>query len=158
DAPPKPDQKQAEPDSAPSWVATEFSKSTAEKLLNLPSDQELKKKLKAWCKQRSDAKTSKLLEVIEAFDEIKRRREVFQAGQRVGDSLEQGQEVLEANGKTILEKYLTEESAKYLGSCVGGDWSDKAFVAKLNLTSTTEFDGFSTRLIEYFQSVTAKMI
>ncbi|KAJ3070130.1 WD repeat-containing protein 87 [Podochytrium sp. JEL0797] len=131
------------------WRETEFAGekwTPIEKLFNLPPDHEVKAKLKAWCKQSSEAKGAKLLETIEAFDDVAKRRAVFQSGQRCGDSLEAGQGVLEANAKSIVDKFLTEGSNKYLGNVLGGEWVDKAFLLKLNLINTTEFDSLALAL------------
>ncbi|KAJ3331608.1 hypothetical protein HDU76_002720 [Blyttiomyces sp. JEL0837] len=136
-----------------SWQTTEFAKShwtPISKLLNLAPDHDVKRKLKAWCKQNSAAKVAKLGDMLDAYDDIAKRREVFQAGQRIGDSLEQGQEILEANGKSIIEKYLSPSAAKDLRSIIGGEW-ENGLPSDKNLTDSTAFDSLSTRILECFE-------
>ncbi|KAJ3127072.1 hypothetical protein HK100_009932 [Physocladia obscura] len=131
--------------SVPDWNSSEFGKWQVEKLFNLPGDNEVKIRLKTWCKQHPQAKSRNLIDLIDAFDEIAKRRAVFQSGQRCGDSLETGKEVLEANGKLIIEKYFKNSSPRYIGQNVSGDWEKQEFIASLNLANTFEFDSVAKR-------------
>ncbi|KAI9327102.1 hypothetical protein BDR26DRAFT_901586 [Obelidium mucronatum] len=137
------------------WKDTEFSKNdkwTPSILFNLPSDHEMKTKLKVWCKQNADAKAGKLLELVEGYDEIRKRREVFQAGQRVGDSIETGQEVLEANGTAIIQKYLVEGGAKFVGADAAGEWASQEFLGKVDLSNASAFDELGVRFLLAFEA------
>ncbi|KAJ3256350.1 hypothetical protein HDU77_003190 [Chytriomyces hyalinus] len=142
------------------WKTSEFCSARwtpIEKLFQQPADHETRTKLKAWCKTNSAAKQAKLVDVVDAYDDVIKRRAVFQSAQRCGDSLETGQGILEANGKAIVEKYLVETGSKYVGSLVGGEWGDPEFVAQLKLTETDVFNTLQTALIRYFQSAVEKM-
>ncbi|KAJ3205707.1 hypothetical protein HDU82_005017, partial [Entophlyctis luteolus] len=144
------------------WTETEFSHTKwqpVEKLLNLPAESEVKSRLKAWCRTSSHAKQFKLLELLELHDEIAKRRTVFQSGQRqvefshlraiqCGDSPETGQEVLEANGKAIVQKFLSADSSKYIGGLV-----ESEDMEKFDLMNVAVFDEVAKRVEESFHRV-----
>ncbi|KAJ3187270.1 Chitinase domain-containing protein 1 [Irineochytrium annulatum] len=133
-----------------SWADSELSKApwTVPKLLATEND-EIKKKFKAFCKASEAATKLKLGECIECYDDIAKRRQVFQASQRCGDSSEKGEEILESQGRKIVDKYCTESSSKDLCTLLG---TDRAF----ELTESSSFDVLQQKITEYVESNIAK--
>ncbi|KAJ3215168.1 hypothetical protein HDU67_000736 [Dinochytrium kinnereticum] len=135
------------------WKDSEFSKpawTPPSKLLALDAENEVKKRLKTWCGQNKGAIKQRLGDVVELYDDIAKRRAVFQSGQRCGDSKERGEEVLEASARKLIEKFLTEGGAKDMTSLVGEEWKgDK--LKDLVLTDASCFESLQAFLSTKFE-------
>jgi hypothetical protein len=106
-------------------------------------------------------------DLIDAYNEITKRRVIFQTGQRCGDSLEDGQEKLEANGQAIVSKFLTSGASKdireYLtsSSAEGGEQVKKwkecqgGIPEGLNLNEASAFDGLADVIVQSFEVIVA---
>ncbi|KAJ3108667.1 Dual specificity protein phosphatase cdc14a [Phlyctochytrium planicorne] len=139
------------------WKDTEFSKpawNPISKLLALEPDHEVKKRLKAWCRQNEEAKKRKLGDILDCYDDITKRRVFFQSGQRCGDSKERGEEVLETNAQSLVKKYLTPSEPKDLTDVLGEDWKgDK--IKQIVLTDSSCFDALQALLFQASSMIAA---
>ncbi|KAJ1554741.1 hypothetical protein HK096_002084 [Nowakowskiella sp. JEL0078] len=106
------------------------------------TDEELKKRFKIWCKSPSAFKGA--LELVDLYDEIVKRKVVFQSGQRCGDSMETGKDRLAEQGRKIIETYFNEQSNKNLKSLL-------SCPGNIDLEDQNAFEEISNKIAVVFE-------
>ncbi|KAI8806100.1 hypothetical protein BJ742DRAFT_870659 [Cladochytrium replicatum] len=132
------------------WKSTEFKDTPVKQLFQLEPDNDVKRRLKQWCKKAGMGS-----EAIELYEEVNKRRIVFQASQRCGDDIETAKERAAEQAQTIIDKYLWANSPKSLVTGPFAHFIDSEAKKVLNgdLMDQALFDELCTKLVTAFENI-----
>ncbi|KND02128.1 uncharacterized protein SPPG_02622 [Spizellomyces punctatus DAOM BR117] len=131
--------------SKPATDAPNFVQTPPEKHLSADPDTPLKKSLKIWCKTSEQARTHRLGDLVDLYDEIIKRGVVYRASLRCDDDPTTAVDRLESSGQSIIEKFLTPGGSRDLTPLLGADGQ-----STVTLSSVDGFDEVLNRVVWAF--------
>ncbi|TPX57042.1 hypothetical protein SpCBS45565_g08285 [Spizellomyces sp. 'palustris'] len=132
--------------SKPPRDSPNFVQTPPEKHLSADPDTPLKKSLKIWCKTSEQARTHRLGDLVDLYDEIIKRGVVYRASLRCDDDPTTALDRLEAAGQSIIDKFLTPGGPRDLTPLLGADGR-----STITVSSVDGFDEVLSKVVGVFE-------